>query len=548
MFRIKQIFLAFTRGEKASFFLSAASAILSGTILFVLIFLQLTKAVPTSGGEYREGILGQPSYVNPVLASAKSDKILVRLVFDSIYDIAEKIESSPDGKMWRVRIKEDLIWHDGEKLTSDDIVFTVQKIQDPEGLSPLAQTWQGVAAQRLSELELQLSLVNPYAFFTDVLKNLYILPKHIFENIPLSNWRLSDYNLRPVGSGPYKFLSFEKKQDGFLGTYRLTAWENYRGEKALIENLVFRYFSDIGGLISSFNVGQIDGFSGADPDDIALLTRTHEIITFRIPNYYAVFLNQNKNISFKEKDVRMALSLAINRNDLLEKVLSGHGAVAYGPVPEDAYAASSTIEQVTNIELASSTLNNAGWKMNADGVREKTVNKTKIPLKFNLVAPQVGYLVKTAVYLAGEWRKIGADVNMEILDPLQIISDNIKNRDYETLLFGNTLSRSFDLFSFWHSSERFFPGANVSMYNNKKADAVIESIRQTINEEERRIKFGELNELISNDYPAVFLYSPYYIYVAGKDIRGFGQDFIFDPSERFIDAEKWYLKTARVIK
>ncbi|MEK9180234.1 MAG: ABC transporter substrate-binding protein [Patescibacteria group bacterium] len=550
MFRLKQIFFALTRGEKASFFLASGAAVISGFILFTVIFLQSTEAVPASGGDYTEGLIGQPSLVNPVLASSEVDKALVRLVFANAYDIAEKIEPSPDGRIWKIRLKENLTWQDGEKMTSDDIVFTVQKIQDPQSSSPLANAWQGIAAQRLSEIELQLSLVNPYAFFPEILGGLYIVPKHIFEEIPPANWRLSDYNVKPIGSGPYKFLSFEKRSTGFIATYRLTAWEENFSDMALIQDLNFRFFTNTSDLVQSFNSGQIDALSGISPDTLQAIERSYETVSFRLPNYYAVFLNQSKNIALKEKVVRNALETLINRDWIVGNALAGYGEVARGPIPQEATYFDAKLENnsTSSLESVSAELDAAGWKMNDKGFREKTIQKTKIPLEFTLKLPNIDFLVKTADILKAEWEKAGIKINLEVVDSGDAISEAIKGRDYEALLFGNVLNRSLDLFSFWHSSERFHPGLNVALYNNKKADALIESIRQNIDEASRREEFLALQKIIADDLPAIFLYSPYYIYVSNKNVRGLEAMLISEPAERFTGAEKWYLRTARVLR
>jgi len=548
MFHLKQIFLAFTRREKVSFFAASGAAILSGFILVILGFLQFTEAVPASGGEYSEGFVGQPSFINPVLAASEVDKGLVRLVFSNIRDITEKIEPAEDGRIWKIRLKEKLVWHDNEKLTSDDVVFTIQKIQDPESSSPLATVWQGIAAQRLSELELQLSLINPYAFFPEILNSLYILPRHIFGNIPPANWRLSDFNLRPVGSGPYRFSSFEKRTDGFVAAYRLNSWKDSGGE-VLINNMIFRFFADSDKLIQSFNAGQIDAFSGIEPGNISLISRPYETVPFRLPNYYAVFFNQSKNIALKEAEVREALGIALDKNAIVRNALLGRGAVSFGPIPEEiSYFADELKGSTTSLELAAQILEEAGWKLNEDGFREATVQRTAIPLEFALTVPRIGFLASTAEILAEEWKKIGVKVNLEIADTNDIVTNAIRNRGYEALLFGNILSRSFDLFSFWHSSERFHPGLNVALYNSKEADVLIEAIRQNLDEESRREQFRELQLLIDGDHPAIFLYSPHYLYIASRNVRGVLPKLISEPAERFVGAKDWYLRTARVLR
>ena len=202
----KKIFAALTKKERITFVLALAGTVVSFAVVMGLVIAQTTKAVPAAGGEFTEGMLGQPEYINPVIASSQTDLDLVKMVYSNLQDISDNITPSADLKTWDVRLKQGLTWQDGTQLTSDDVVFTVQSIQNPDADSPLFQSWQGVTVSRVSELEVQFTLATPYAFFSDTLDNLYILPKHLFANTPPGNWHLSDYNLKPIGSGPYEFV------------------------------------------------------------------------------------------------------------------------------------------------------------------------------------------------------------------------------------------------------------------------------------------------------------------------------------------------------
>lgn len=548
MHRFKQIFRAFSKNEKVVFIVFTIFAAASGATLIITGAAFATKAVPATGGEHIEGVVGQPVYINPVLAASETDKGLVRLVFDNIYDLAEKIETSEDGRVWKIRLKENIFWHDGERFTSDDVIFTIQSMQNPDSNSPLLPTWQGIVAQRSSSIEFQLTSVNPYAFFANVIEGLYILPKHIFENIPLANWRLSDFNLRPVGSGPYKFTSFEKQPNGFISSYKINSWQNYHGEKALIRNLGFRFFKENAELIENFNAGRIGAIAGIEPQSMQSIDRPHEISVFEPPGYFAVFINQSKNLPLKEKAVREALFYSIDKKLLIEEALDGYGRPAFGPIPTDTKYFNQNLKQATTSQnLASSTLEKAGWKLSDGGWREKKIKTTTVPLELTLSVPQADFLVKTAEFLKKNWEGIGVKVNILSL-PSQELEAAIKNRDYEAILFGNVLSRGLDLSSFWHSSERFHPGLNLSLYNSKEADGLIENIRQNLDEEKRMEQLLELQDVINGDLPAIFLYSPDYIYIANKTIRGVDGGFINEPADRFVSAPKWYIKTARVLK
>lgn len=551
----KKIFFAFTKHERVVFLLAVLAAFVSGVILLGLAVTASTRAIPASGGEYTQGMLGQPIYVNPVIAASETDRSIVRLVFENLGGLAEKIESSPDGRIWNVRLKENELWQDGEKLTSDDVIFTVQKIQDPATLSPLANSWQGVAVQRLSELELQFTLINPYAFFGDAVRNLYIIPKHLFDDVPSANWKLSDYNLKPVGSGPYRFADYSKRSDGFISAYKLVAWDKYSGNHALIDNFNFAFFTQTDDLIKSFNSGEIDGIAGLVPQNLDGVKRPYELLGFKLPSYYSVFLNQSKSVPLKDQAVRQALDILADRKMLIEKALAGHGTQAVGPIPEETQyfdtgltQATTTLDAQGTLDKVSSTLAAAGWKMDTDGVRKKKIGSEQIPLELTLTVPQIDFLVATGKILSTAWQSAGFKIDLNIESPDDIAGTTVKNRDYEMLLFGNVLGKNYDLYSFWHSSQRFYPGRNLSLYNNKNADALIESIRQELDDSKRTEKFTKLQEAISKDTPAVFLYSPDYLYVANKNLHGADSKLISEPADIFATAGEWYLKTARVLK
>ncbi len=141
-------------------------------------------------------------------------------------------------------------------------------------------------------------------------------------------------------------------------------------------------------------------------------------------------------------------------------------------------------------------------------------------------------------------------LNLIIRSAAEIGNEVAKNRDYEMLIFGNIFRNGDvpDLSSFWHSSERFYPGFNLAIYENKTADSLIESIRKNLNERNRERDLATLQSLIIRDVPAIFLYSPDYFYIAKTSLKGFEDEFISLSSNRFKNIEKWYVKTVRVFK
>lgn len=550
-YRIKQIFLGFSKKER-QFFLGASGVfIISSVLLTASIFYQTTEASPVKGGDYVEGIIGQPIAVNPLIAGDNdADRDLVTLLFASLFDLLEKYEFDETQKVWTLTLKSNLLWSDGKPLTSNDVLFTISVIQDPDARSPLFPTWQGVFAERLSEREIRLTLKNSYAFFLDNIKNLRIAPNHIFGNIPPQNFRLSDYNLQPVGSGPYKFVSFDKRRDGFISNYVLTANKNSAVGEPFIQNFTVKFFSNKTDAISAFNKKTVDGIGGLDNSDLKKLHVNHKVINVDRPRYYAIFFNQSTAPELKEAAVRAALLQATDKEKIVSQIFGKYGEVVRGPILPSVPGYDATIysEETFSIEKATSTLEKAGWIIAEDGIREKTVSRNKVRLEFDIIVPEVKFLVDTANILREDWAKIGVSLNPVILKPSEVITNAVKPRNYKMIIFGNTLNNNPDVFSFWHSSQRFDPGLNLSLFNDRAVDTLLESIRQNLIEASRLQEISKLQKLIHDANPALFLYSPQYLYLTSESLGGFEIKSIALPANRFEDAEKWYLRTARIFK
>lgn len=493
---------------------------------------------PDAGGVYREGLVGQPVYINPVITNANDiDRDIIALVFGSLEDLSQKISVSSNGTVWTVRLKENLSWHDGVKITSDDIIFTIKEIQNADTHSPLAPTWQGVSIERISELEFKLVTGVPYAFFEDNLKSLYVIPKHLFENIPSANWRLSNYNLEPVGSGPYKFLSYKKEKSGFISEYQLVKNEKYHKDIPYINNVTFSFFTNGEEAVSAFDLAKVDALSGLDSEETTRIKRSGKIVNINLPRYYAVFLNQGNSELLKNKNVRLALTYATPKKKIIDEIFKGYAALVNGPVPFEGSGSSSNLWEF-NIELANKILDESSVPKGADGFRGE----------IKLVVPQIKFLTDTADILKSSWENIGIKTTLILLDPATVNNEVIKTRYYEALIFGNVFVKNPDLLSFWHSSERFYPGLNLSLYNNKTADKLLESIRRNFDKTSREKDISSLQSLIIQDIPAIFLYSPNYIYISSNKVSGLNTSLISSPAERFKSVEKWYVKTKRTLK
>lgn len=541
------IFRTFDRTERLMFLGSTVVMLVTAGMLSVLLFHSVTVEAPAQSPMYTEGMSGQPIALNPILSEGNdADRDLTRLVFSDLMSLSASVKTDADNKIWNIILKDDLRWSDGKPLTTDDIIFTVETLQNSDVRSPLSLSWQGVIVNRISEREVEFTLRTPYVFFADNLRELMPIPKHIWGQIPAANFRLSQFNLEPVGNGPYKYSSLEKRDNGFVTAYHLVSNPYFSGDKPFINEFTVRFYQNPSELISAFNTKEIDGFGGLNPKNISEIRLGNTLLEKTMPRYYAVFFNKNIP-GLNDPNVISAIQMAVNKQEIVDAVLGGKAFVVNEPVLPitEGYDKDSDPGNLFDSVKAGEILEKGGWKMNDLGIREKS-GKQVATLKFSMVVPQVQTLVDAANILKQDLKNIGININLSVLNPNDISNEIIKTRNYQMILFGNILKQNPDLFSFWHSSEKFYPGLNLSLYENKKVDALLESIRKNPDAEQRAKSLSDMQKLIAADMPALFLYSPTYLYVAPSHFGGFDAKTISVPSDRFQNVNMWYLKTTRV--
>ncbi len=404
---------SFTKAEAAFFILALALAAFSSVSLGIITFLEKTESIAIAGGVYREGIVGQPTFINPVLeGSNEVDHDLIKLLFADTTELKERIAVSKNGTVWNIRLKENILWDDGEPITSDDFIFTLRAIQDPDVRSPRAPLFEGVDASRVSEREFSLTLRAPYAFFEETIGNLKPIPKHIFGALPAPNLSLSEFNLEPIGSGPYRVEKMEKRRDGFIAEYRLRRNDRYAGKKPYLDMIVIKFFQREDDGIAAMNASAIDGIGGVGAANLPRITTNHETTEFHLPRYYAVFLNPYAEPVLTDKNVRRAMDEAIAPDRLIGEVLDNHGLAVHGPLfPGMSGYSPNPRSAARNIDTANEILERTGWKRGDNGIREKISEtgtgknkETKMNrLEFTLVTPDIPFLVKTAEFIRGEW-------------------------------------------------------------------------------------------------------------------------------------------------
>lgn len=616
----------------------------------VAFYQSKTEVVPAHGGIYREGFIQSTRWltINPIYASqSEIERDIIEVVFDGLMaynnnrDLIPNIAigyTTEDNKTFNVTLRSDVYWSDGEKLTAEDVLFTVKTIQSPDYQSTLRQQWAGVRVEKVSDYEVRFTLENSSSVFVENL-TLKPIPHHIFVDYSPRDFRYSIYNMKPVSSGPYRFKQVKEDITGDVEFLKLDRNPYYFKSRPYLDEISFHFFRDVEELLRAQRRGEIDGFTL--PDSLRVEIDLEEIRGFNhhqaiLPRYFSVFFNlQGGNGATKVADVRRALNYATDKEELVEKVLNGRGYIVSSPLlpefynkeevkiesiydlvkakellessgfedgkksPEEPFSFTEELkkdsqgEEVRNLqrcflylseedadfyqgevtgfydEITIEAVNyfqekhraeildphnfKSGTGMVAGSTQEKLndlcgdlFNET-ISLEISITTLEDPMLSETAKLLKEQWEKLGIRTVIKEKSALELREDSIRQRDFETLLFGTMLTGVLNPLPLWHSTKTEDPGINLSGYQSTEADELLEIIiaKEGEEREEALLKF---EEKILEETPIIFLYNPYFIYSIAEKVKGVEEKTLVNSSKRFEDIDKWYINTKRVFK
>ena len=654
---LKYFFSILDEKEKKVFFLFLFLGISSLSFFVINFYFENTKVLPAKGGVHIEGVVGFPSFINPIYAiNSDVDQDLAGLIFSGLMKYGENNQIIPnlaksynileDGRIFEFYLRENLFWSDGKPLTADDIVFTIKSIQNPLTLSPIKAKWLNIEVEKISELKVRFELKNPSPIFIEN-ATVGIIPKHIWSTIPKENWKRVNYNLQPISSGLYKVKAFYQDKQGKIESLQLIANPNYHGKSPYISQITFLFFKNEIELIKAAKNKQITGFSISvinEKENFKKSLKNRGFLTyhFLIPRYFALFFNQEKSKILEREKIRRALNYGTNRQGIINSIMPNKAEIVVSPVlPEIFNLETPEKIQEFNLEKAIDILIQEGFTEKKDGVRQKIIRhqpafqfrrdmrlgdrgdnikelqrcltnplvggpeiypegvisgyfgrntKTAVirfqekykaeilvpdnlrrgtgrvgartraklnelchqprietlPLQLSLTTADQPLLKKTAEYLKEEWKKLGIELEIKIFDILTLTQKIIPERNYEILLFGQALRVVPDPFPFWHSNQRRSPGLNLTSFQNRRADELLEKARQALNEEEQKKILEEFQNILLQNNPALFLFNPTFFYFVSNEIKGITNEIIVVPSKRFNNIENWHIETKRI--
>ncbi len=478
---------------------------------------------PKKGGQVVIGLSQEPTVFNPLRPHIEVDRGVHFGLFDSLWrvdeqgglvaNLAAEVPTlknggiSKNGLDYTFRLKKGITWHDGTKCTARDVKFTHDLLMNPKFASFTKVGHDVIASiETPDDVTVRVHLKEPNAPFLTAWGDTYIVPAHILESAADPN--TAEFNNKPVGTGPFKFAN-RVAGDHLL----LQANPSYHGPGPYLERVIFKYVPDLTVLYTQFKAGALDvtGLQGISAEFYGE-AKTLPGVTIHVhhtPSVEYIYFDHGKP-QFKELAVRQALYYAMDKRAIIDQIYYGvpKPVEAYLPATSWAYNAKLPKHEF-NPEKAKQVLDEAGWKVGADGIRAKS----GVRLAFTNATTAGNKLrEQTQALLQQNWRAIGVDMQITNMPAAVVWGEYYTKSKFETLLVGVQYSTGGDPDCLTRIGSKYIPaetgsGRNVLRYKNAQLDRALEDAVREVNQAKRRTLYLRAQEIMRSDLPFLPIFS-----------------------------------------
>lgn len=527
-----------------------------GVLMASLALRAGVETVPAPGGHYVEAVVGPIVTLNPLqIQPGDPEAEITRLIFNGLVrldahglpvgDLAQRWEVSEDGRRYTFYLRPNVRWHDGTPFTVEDVLFTVRLLASPDlpGPPERARLWGSVEVVPVNSLAVQFRLPEPLALFPDLL-TFAILPAHRLRDVPIAQLSTHPFNLNPIGTGPYRVEAVHA-EEGRIQRVVLSANPFYFRGPPLLERVEFRTFPDTRTALLAYRAGEVQGIARIVPTDLDLIRTLPSLNLFSavLASYQVVLLNHASPL-FREREVREALWLALDRQRLIDQFLAGQGVVADSPIPPGNWAYHPQLPPVPyDPAKARALLEARGWVIPEGGsVRQKG----DLVLRFRLAASADGFHELLAQEIARQWRAIGVAVDVEPI-PGDLVEQVLAPHRFDAALVELMVPGDPDPYPLWHETQ-VDAGQNYSGFRDRDISEVIEEARRVPDIARRRELYRRFQELFREKVPALLLFYPVYTFAVDERISGIQVGALLNtPADRFEGIGEWYTMVRRRI-
>ena len=493
----------------------------------------LGNAQAPQGGTFYFSISAEPPTLNPITSTDASAARVQSYVMDNLMErdeetyewqpsLAEKVETSADGRTFTFTIRRGAKFHDGKEITAEDIKFSFDVIFNDE--------FQAFRRRPYYENIDSATIIDPYTVaFTakntyfgnfNAVAGLTVLPKHVYSDVQ----KAKKMNKEIVGSGPYVLEQYDKGQKIILKRNK-TWWGNdlppWRG-KYNFARIVMKFVKEENVALTMLEKGELD-FEGLTPEAYVKKTEGKEwgtkVLKFKVENkapkgYGFVAWNLRQPL-FQAKNVRLALAHLMNRELMNDKFNFGMSLLATGPWHQHSAYADPTVKPIlydpaTALEL----LHSAGWRdTDQDGILDKESGGTKVDFSFTLLNPNKDF-EKYLVLYQDDLAKAGVRMELKLLEWNTFIT-KLDEAQFDAVVLAWTGGEvDLDPKQIWHSSSAVKGGSNFIGYQNPEVDRLIDEARQELDKSKRIPLLQQVYRTIAADAPYAFLFNSRFAFYA----------------------------------
>jgi len=443
-------------------------------------------------------------------------------------------------------LRPDARWHDGLRVTTEDVKFTVDLMQDPDlqVLPDLAVLWRSVIATPIDDRTITFQLSEPYAPFLDYTTSRWfgVLPKHYWERYSPRELAEAQLNTQPIGSGPFRVTEIDSQH------VRLEPVIREFEQPPFLDALEFRFFPDYPSILAAAEAGEVHGVSRVLPERLSQAESMTDLQLFTspLPGYTLVLFNFDSANApiLADQMVRQALAYGIDRERLLRDDIPGVGMLANSPILPESWAYNPDIPTYDyDPEKARALLEEAGWRdEDGDGIREKEGQS----LEFILLSDDAPHSLLVKQAIATDWARIGVRAVPQPVSFTGLVSDFLAPRNFSAAIVNWETIGDPDPYPLWSSGQISPEGQNYGGWNNREADIAMEQARITADREQRRQYYYDFQRIFAEDAPAIMLYHPLYTYAASTAVKDMEVGRLNEPSDRFRTFANWYTLTRKV--
>jgi peptide/nickel transport system substrate-binding protein len=499
--------------------------------------------------------------LNPLLSGySEVDRDICALLFGGLTrmneqgevepDLARAWDMSPDGLTYTFYLRSNAYWHDGSAVSAADVLFTIGLLQSPDFSGPPdlgSSIWRTITVEEVDQRTVRFVLNEPYApflYYTTV----GLLPAHRLQGVQAAVLPLLDFNLDPVGNGPFKVAETEVDEEtGTVNSLLLERAPHHYRARPYLDRIQFRFYPSWQAVLNGYEAGEVEGI-GRIP--LPILERASGMPSLNLFSTYTaeyglVFLNLARSDLpfFQEPEVRQALMYAMDRQHIIDEVLDGQALVAHSPFVLGTWAYKENIQRYEYApDQANGLLNNSGWiQLAADnGLRNKGGHR----LAFTLLTSSEPERLGIAELLVEQWSTLGISVTVQTGSPPEI-RQALTNRDFDAILLNVDWAGDPDPYSFWHETQ-VTDGQNYAGFVHRRASEVMEQARIAIKRDKRELLYDEFQDIFAQEMPALLLYVPVYTYGVDRRVHDVQVGPLMDPPDRFGTISDWWIVPRRV--